>query len=452
MDINAENEILTSVQHVYKPDGEPYKIDTAFLCGGSAADAVNEALTRYKNVEIPFLPDALYLSKPIVMRSGTRLTVHKDTVIRMEPGCGGCMLRNQNIMNGMEALYSAEADSDIFVEGGIWDGGVRSLSPFDIHPAMQTFREKDIILGVIFFSNAKYFILRNLTISDGDQYAVLLAGCNRFIVEDLFFDRHKKDGVHMNGPSSYGLVRRLSGTTGDDFVALNAWDWCTSAVSFGSIHDIVVRDINCGHDEIRLLPGRKTYPDGNKNECEIYDCSFRHMTGIYNVKMYQQPNCHNNALGMSDRSEIAGVMRNIYFSDFELTQIETIGVGEVHIHAMFEICADCENITISNISITESEEDYLNRGMHLTDVGPKSSTWTRGNSDPKTWSELFDPDLICSVKEITFGNIRFAGQECFNIETLAHAHKLTPNSDYPLTLPKGGTGYGIIEHVVLNKQ
>ncbi|MHB1150722.1 MAG: hypothetical protein ACYCWE_10545 [Eubacteriales bacterium] len=452
MDMNAENEILTSVQHVYKLGGESYKIDIALLNSGSAAEVINEALDRFKYVEIPYLPGALYLSKPIVMRSGTRMTVHKDTVIRMESGCGGCMLRNENIMNGMEGNYSTEADSDILVEGGIWDGAVRSLSPYDANQAFRTFRDKDIILGVIFFSNAENFILRNMTISDGDQYAVLLASCNRFIVEDLFFDRYKKDGVHINGPSSYGLVRRLRGTTGDDFVALNAWDWCTSAVSFGSIHDMVVRDINCVHDEIRLLPGRKTYADGSKNECEIFDCSFKQMTGIYNVKMYQQPNCHNNDLGMSDRSEIAGVLRNIVFSGFELNRIETVGVGEVHIHAMFEICADCDNITIENIAVAETEEDYVNRGMHLIDVGPKSSTWTRGNSDPKTWSELFDPDLICSVKNIYFGDIRFAGRECHHIGTLAHAHRLFPNPDYPSTLPKGGTGYGIIENAILNQQ
>jgi hypothetical protein len=313
---------------------------------------------------------------------------------------------------------------------------------------MNIFREKNIILGVIFFSNVRNFVIRNMTIRDGDQYAVLIAGCDHYIIEDLYFDRYKKDGVHINGPSSYGLVRRLHGTTGDDFVALNAWDWCSSSVSFGSIHNIIIQDIHGEHDEIRLLPGRKTYNDGIRTECEIYNCLFRRISGIYNIKMYQQPNCHNHELGMNDRSEIVGVMRNICFSDLELAHTETEGMAEVHLNAMFEICADCENLIFENINIAETEETYLGSDMHLTDVGPKSSTWTRDKKDPDTWCELFDPDLICTAKNLYFKNIRFAGKECGNINTLAHAHQLSLNPDYPLTLPKGGTGYGIIENAV----
>lgn len=448
MVINEENEILASLRPLNRMNSEPHRPEVSELTGGCASDVISDALDRYKNVEVPYVSEVLYLKKPIVMGSGTRLTVHKDTVIRMESGCGGCMLRNANPVNGMERASSAGTDRDIVVEGGIWDGSVRSLSPYDGHPVFRTFREKNLILGVLFFSGVYNLIIRNMTISDGDQYAVLLAGCSCFEVGNLFFDRYKKDGLHINGPSSYGLVRGLKGTTGDDFIALNAWDWCSSSVSFGPIHHIFVRDLSCVHDEIRLLPGRKTYPDGSKTDCEISSCSFSRMTGIYNVKMYQQPNCHNKSLGISDRSEIAGVLKDIHFSDLDLTRIETEGVGEVRISALFEICADCENIVIENINISETEAEYLGRGMHLTDVGPKSSVWTQGDPDPEKWTELFDPDLICTVKNISFKNIRFAGKKCRDIATLAHAHRLLLSEEYPLPVPGGKTGYGMIENAL----
>lgn len=444
MDLCCEKEITESLHYLTETKEKPYRLTGL---DHSAADIINEALVKYKNIEITYT-ETLYLSKPIVMPSGSRLRMHKNTVIKMEAGCGGCMLRNANIQNGMDHTVQAEHDTDILVEGGIWDGASRSLNPHDENETFQVFREKNIILGVIFFSNASDFIIRDLTVRQSEQYAVLLAGCKRFIVEDLVFDDHKKDGVHINGPSSYGIVRRLSGKTGDDFVALNAWDWCTSAVSFGSIHDIAVKDLNCVHDEIRLLPGRKTYSDGRKTECEVYNCSFENLSGVFYVKMYQQPNCHNKEFGILDRSEIAGNMKNIRFSGLTLDRIGETGVGEVHVTALFEICTDCENLSITDVNIGQTEEDYLKSGMHLTDTGPKSSTWKRGRRDPESWCELFNPDLICRVRDIIFKNIRFAGKGCANIETLAYAHRLFPNSDYPNTTPAGGTGYGIIENAI----
>jgi hypothetical protein len=246
-----------------------------------------------------------------------------------------------------------------------------------------------------------------------------------------------------------GVIRRLHGKTGDDFVALNAWDWCTSAVGFGAIRHMLVQDINAEHDEMRLLPGRKTYASGEQTECEISDCVFSRISGIYNVKMYQQPNCHNFERGMNDRSEIAGVIRNVVFSEFYLERAEITGIADVHVEALFEICADCENIRFDGVSIAQTETEFLNGGMHLTDVGPKSSTWTRGCKNTDEWCELFDPDLNCIARNMAFRHIRFAGKECRSIDTLAHAHRLSPNPDYPRTRPRGGTGYGAIENAAI---
>ena len=84
--------------------------------------------------------------------------------------------------------------------------------------------------------------------------------------------------------------------------------------------------------------------------------------------------------------------------------------------------------------------------MRVVEVGPKSSTWKRGFSDPKMWAELFDPELICTAKNLSFKNITFAGQPCSDEQAIVGCHRLQPNPDYPNTTPKGGTGYGVIEN------
>ena len=55
-------------------------------------------------------------------------------------------------------------------------------------------------------------------------------------------------------------------------------------------------------------------------------------------------------------------------------------------------------------------------------------------------AELFDPDLICTAEDISFENVRFAGERCVDESQLIRARHLTVNEDYPNTIPRGGTG------------
>ena len=90
---------------------------------------------------------------------------------------------------------------------------------------------------------------------------------------------------------------------------------------------------------------------------------------------------------------------------------------------------------------------FREKGMSVAIIGPKSSTWTQGYSDPAEWTELFEPDLICTADGIAFRNIVFAGEVCTDRGTLIREQRLTVNPDYPRTIPRGGTGYGVVEGV-----
>ena len=241
----------------------------------------------------------------------------------------------------------------------------------------------------------------------------------------------------------------MKGKTGDDFVALNAWDWGLSAVTFGPIHHIFVQDIDCTGDEIRLLPGRKMFSDNESLDCDIHDCHFSHIRNAYCFKLYQQPNCHNDLTGWNDRSPIPGVIQDVSFDDIELNAITPVGLGEVKVTALFEICADCDRISFDDIRIALPLSDFRASGMRVVEIGPKSSTWKRGNDNPTLWAELFDPELICTANDLSFKNITFAGVPCMDEQTIVGCHRLQPNPDYPRTTPKGGSGYGILGSVAI---
>ena len=416
--------------------------------GANASDVIEKALESCAHLIVPSLPYPLILDRPIVLSSGKRLSVAPDTVIRIREGCGGCMVRSAHLLSGITSEIRPDyRDRDILVEGGIWEGGKMEVAVNDPDPVMRSFGHGEC--GVFFFDNAERFTVRKVTVKESGIYAFLINACRDFVIEDVFFDHQHKDGVHVNGPASDGVIRRMHGNTGDDFVALNAWDWNGSAVSFGYIRRILVEDLHCEGDELRLLPGRKCYPDGSKTPCPISDCIFRRVTGAYCIKLYQQPNCCNDLTGENDRSDIAGEIENVLFSDIGLDKLTEEGFGEIGVTALFEVIADCRNICFDNVRVNVSKDSFRAAGMRLCEVGAKSSTWKHGSSDPATWCELFDVDLICTAEGMHFRDIYFVEEKCTDRDTLIGAHRLHPNPDYPNTLPKGGTGYGILGEITI---
>jgi len=422
-----------------------------FSCCDHPVDLIESMLQEHRAVRIPALPAPLVLTRPIRLESGMYLSIHEDVVLRMGEGCGGCMVRNAHVQSGIDGPIPDDLprDSDIIIEGGQWEFAPRTGSANDPSPVMREFCEKQIILGVAFFSHAERVTVRGMTIRKSEHYGVLLADCRDFLVEHIFYDRHNKDGVHVNGPASHGLIQHMHGWCGDDFVALNAWDWDTSSLSFGAIRDIAVRHIACEHDEMRILPGRKTYRSGVQADCPVENCRFEDISGAYNFKLYQQPNCHNLHRDFKDFSDVAGLIRNVTFSDIRLSSLVAEGLAEVQLDALFEMGADCENITFENLQLGFTAEEFRQKGMSVAIIGPKSSTWTQGHADPAEWTELFEPDLICTADGITFRNISFAGEVCTDRDTLLREQHLAPNPDYPRTTPKGGTGYGVIRRLVI---
>ena len=434
---------------------QPYTLTASdFVPGADAQPVIQQTLDLFRQVVIEKIPYPLQLGKAVVVHSGTRLTVHPETVLTDREGCGGCLLRNEHIVCGLEAPEPEDVprDENILVEGGVWQasypGAARSYRNDD-HPVMRICSERNTALGVLSFCNAEHITVRNVKIAGARVYGVFVCRCRDFLVEKITFERQGTDGVHINGPSSCGTIRQIRGKCGDDIFALNAWDWHESALCFGAISDILVEDVIADFDEARLLPGTKKYASGEVRDCSITNCTFRRIEGLYTIKMYQQPYYLNSVRGLDDRSLTPGLMKNITFEDFRIAGDTNEAMSECRLSAFWEIGADIENAVWKNIAVDADREAFQRQGMTLASVGPKSSTYTRGDPDPETWIELFEPDLICRGNNLRFENVTFAGEPCRDEETILKAVHLTVNPDYPRTKPKGGTGYGVLTGVTI---
>jgi hypothetical protein len=126
------------------------------------------------------------------------------------------------------------------IEGGIWSdqknegrGRGGAYDPQDSMPGSH---------GMFLLHNVTGISVRNVTFRDCSGYAVQLGNATDFVIENILFDE-TADGIHIEGPSAHGIIRHISGKTNDDAIALNAWDWDDSSLTFGPITDILVEDI-----------------------------------------------------------------------------------------------------------------------------------------------------------------------------------------------------------------
>jgi hypothetical protein len=399
--------------------------------------AMQAALDAQGTLHIPAGENPYYLEGPIVLKSGQKLSADPTAEIRLKPDSNTCMVRNEHVvtLNTKPVPADLPLDTDIAIQGGIWTtlatavashGNERGHSSKE-NPAFGTH-------GVILLQNVRRVSVKNVTIRQSRPFGVHLANAHEFTVENITLEEQRRDGVHVNGPASDGVIRGVRGDSHDDNVALNAWEWKNYAPSYGPIERIVIEDVT-GSPEglpaanaIRILPGVKRFDDGTTLDCPVRDITLCRITDIREFKFYDQPNLE---LGRDkDFSVGVGTVKNVRFEDLTFNR-----PGQIELHA------DTDGLAIENVNIHHP----LAPDWHLLAIGPKSVTYQgRPGTDPARWTEIFSPDLDCTVRNVVITGVRaHNSQTDLPIEQVVQVIEQKPNPDYPKTTPRGGTGKGI---------
>jgi hypothetical protein len=202
------------------------------------------------------IPPGIYkISAALKLPSQITLRANPAATIRLADGAG----------NGPDVFLLTNRDhergnSDIVIEGGIWDGNNehnRRGERFGAHYS-------GVALNVI---KAQRLQIRDLTVKNPEAFSIRLGEVEDFLVENITFDhpltRPNQDGVHIGGYSQRGSVRNIKAVTwrtpNDDMVALNADDDVQLALNWGLkrgwIEDIVVENLTALDVEtfLRLL-------------------------------------------------------------------------------------------------------------------------------------------------------------------------------------------------------
>lgn len=419
------------------PD-ESGQLQTVTVTAEVWTEAFQDDLDADGQLHIPAREKPYYLDGPLVMKSGQTLTADAKAEIRLKPGSNTCMVRNEQVasLNARPVPADQPLDTDITIEGGIWTTLAVSHAESNGNLRGASSRQNAVFgtHGVVLLQNVVGVSVKNVTIRQSRPFGVHLANAHEFTVENITLEKHFRDGVHVNGPASDGLIRGVRGDSHDDKVALNAWEWKNYAPSYGSIQRIVIEDVTGTPEDvpaansIRLLPGVKRFDDGTTLDCPISDITLRGIIDIREFKLYDQPNLE---MGRDkDFSVGIGTLKNLLFENLTFHR-----PGKIEVHA------NTDGLTVRDVKLLFSPA----RDHHLVELGPKSMTYKGApGTDPSRWTEIFSPDLDGTVRNVDITGVRTRDSQAdLPIEQVVKVIEQKPNPDYPKTTPKGGTGKGI---------
>ena len=341
-------------------------------------------------------------------------------------------------------------DFRITVVGGIWSQEKKHRSEGD--GASDRKRTIPGSAGVFLFSNVADLSIVNVKIEKGAPFAFHVSNARDVFISDIAVETNC-DGVHFNGPLSRAVVQNFDCVrTGDDCVAINAWDWPQSGPALGPIDRVLVqncRSVSGSLKDIRLLPGVLVYPDGTKIDCPITNVVLRDLEGFNYFKMYAQ-----SLPGRQNECQV-GTLDNIYVDNLKGAlactptagwDADFYGVGpnnKVNPIAPISILSNSRNLTFENLTIKKPEGDAC-----LVYVGPECMQFWYGSGENRRPVDVFMSDATCVVENIEFKNIRFEdGTPVPNPEKLVRPVKLSRNPKFPKEAPRGGDGGGEVRRV-----
>ena len=221
--------------------------------GGDDRAAINAILSANAGKVVRGQPGESYsISGPLVIKSGTTLDM---------TGCTITLTATTNMLQNHQVVANNGRDSGIIVRGGTWVRGNNSGSLTNTH--------------TLCFRRCDGLLISDLRVtSSAGKYAINLGDVTNFEVARIDFAAYS-DGVHINGPASKGHVHHITGTTGDDSVAITGNDYVNYADVTGNVTDVVIEHVTTTStlaNNVKVLAGQG---------CTVDDITVRRIRGTH---------------------------------------------------------------------------------------------------------------------------------------------------------------------------
>ncbi|MCF7761847.1 MAG: hypothetical protein K9M98_15205, partial [Cephaloticoccus sp.] len=142
-------------------------------------------------------------------------------------------------------------DRNISLLGGTYNQNCRQQAhhvPAEVHYT----KAERIVVGLSFFG-VENLLVRDVTVRNQRTFAFLISNWLKVTMENIrlelpdFIEGGNQDGIHVQGPGRFLVLRNIQGRTGDDFIALNGDEesngeqsWFHPCCTVGPITDVLV--------------------------------------------------------------------------------------------------------------------------------------------------------------------------------------------------------------------
>ena len=383
-------------------------------------DAIQRAIDENEVVIIP--KGIYYVDKTLVVPSNRKIVAY-GAHIKKIPEMNTLLLRNEHLRDGSYVkIDGKDSDENISVIGGIWED---TGTEWTFHHGL--YDSENSMPGVsacMCFTNIKHLNVRDLKIIRAGGFGIQVGNLSFGVIENIVFENTVADGVHVNGNSRDIIIRNVSGSVGDDIVALNMYDWFASSVCFGPIENLLCENIclaeNGRYKAIRILPGKYFYPDGSFSDCYLKDVIMRGIRGINTFKLYFQTPPYK----ISEKSESgeSGWGDNLFLEDIEIDLNAPIDLFDEYVNGdrvlgsfgAFEFGSRLGRVELSDIKMKIYKEKFPT--SYFAVIGPKSIR--RGEK------EIFDPYINSSLEELVLKNVSVNGEPLNSENSEKYIHEI----------------------------
>lgn len=354
--------------------------------------------------DIIIIPENVYYVDSTIVIPSNRKIIAYGARIKKVPEMNTLLLRNTHLRDGSyKKIDGSDADVNIAVMGGIWeDTGEKWTFQHGLYDKENSMPG---ISACMAFTNVISLTLSDITIIRAGGFGIQVGNLTDGIIENIIFENTVADGVHINGNTKNVIVKNISGSVGDDIVALNMYDWAASSVCFGPIENLLCENITLStegrYKAIRILPGKYFYSDGTFSDCYIKDVIIKCVRGVNTFKLYFQTPPYK----IDEKAEVgeSGWGDNLFIEDVVLDLYKPIdafdeylkGDGILGTFAAFEFGSRLGRVELSDIKLSIYKDKYPL--SYFASIGPKSIR--------RDGKEIFDPYINSSLTELVIKNV-----------------------------------------------
>lgn len=158
----------------------------------------------------------------------TGLRIHSNTTIECRnKACGFFQAAQSNCAVLMNANPSAGpiADRNLALLGGTYNQNCRNQAhhmPPEVH-----YSKAERLVVALAFLGVENLLVRDVTVRDQRTFAILVTNWLKVTMEHIrlelpgYIHGGNQDGIHVQGPGRFLVLRNIQGRTGDDFIAIN---------------------------------------------------------------------------------------------------------------------------------------------------------------------------------------------------------------------------------------